>query len=320
MNEWQNGIAKITLPTPFPVGDVNVFLIKGERLTMVDAGTNTDEAWCAFVKQLNDLHLTERDIEQIIITHHHPDHVGLLARFPESVPVYGHPLNQRWLTVTESFILENEEFFVRTLAEFGVPETFLALKGAFRKMTKYSSNRLLTGHLVEGDVPPGLHGWKVIETPGHASSHIGLLRESDGVYIGGDQLLPDISPNPMLEPPLAPEQARPQPQLQLNASLKKLARLSIQRVHPGHGDDITEVGPLIEKRLSRQHERAMQVKKWLEQEAMTVFEICQRLFSHIYERELILTLSETAAQIDYLLSRQEITMINEEFPYRYKAN
>ncbi|MGJ7921265.1 MBL fold metallo-hydrolase [Neobacillus sp. LXY-4] len=320
MTEWRNGIAKITLPTPFPVGDVNVFLVKGERLTLVDAGTNTEESWNSFVRQLNDLHLTPNDIEQIIITHHHPDHVGLLAYFPETLEVYGHPYNQRWLTITEQFIEENEAFFVRTLKEFGVADQFLALKGVFRKTTKFSCNRTLTGHLIEGDTPPGLSDWKVIETPGHASSHIGLFRESDGAYIGGDQLLPHISPNPLLEPPLPGEQDRPQPQLQLNASLKNLAQFPIQIVYPGHGDDITDAGALIEKRLSRQHERAMQVKEWLKSEEMTVYEVCQRLFPHLYERELVLTLSQTVAQIDYLLSLQEITMINKEFPYRYKAN
>ena len=38
MTEWIDGIAKLTLPTPFPVGDVNAYLIKGDRLTLVDAG------------------------------------------------------------------------------------------------------------------------------------------------------------------------------------------------------------------------------------------------------------------------------------------
>jgi len=320
MTKWRNGIAKIALPTPFPVGDVNVYLIKGDQLTLVDAGTNTSEAWNALVKQLNDLHLTPNDIEQIILTHHHPDHAGLLNYFPEAIGVYGHQLNQRWLTITEPFIEENEAFFIRTIQEFGVSERFLSLKNEFRKTTKYSCNRTLSGHLVEGDTPPGLSGWKVIETPGHASSHIGLFRETDGAYIGGDHLLPHISPNPILEPPLPGDIERPQPQLQLNASLKKISKYPIQCVFPGHGDEITEVGPLIEKRLGRQHDRAMQVKKWLAEDAMTVYEVCQRLFPHIYERELILTLSETVAQIDYLLSLQEITMINREFPYRYKAN
>ena len=45
MAEWKDGIAKITLPTPFAVGDVNAYLIKGERLTLVDCGIKTKESW-----------------------------------------------------------------------------------------------------------------------------------------------------------------------------------------------------------------------------------------------------------------------------------
>ena len=159
--------------------------------------------------------------------------------------------------------------------------------------------------MLEGGTPQGLNDWKVIETPGHASSHIGLFREKDGAYIGGDLLLPHISPNPILEPPLQGEKERPQPQLELNASLKKIAEFPIQFVYPGHGDKISEVGSVIEARLERQHNRAMLVKTWLDKENLTVFEICQRLFPRIYEKELLLALSETVAQVDYLLSLQE---------------
>ena len=44
-------------------------------------------------------------------------------------------------------------------------------------------------------------GFTVIETPGHASTHISLYRESDGILIGGDALISHISSNPILEPP-----------------------------------------------------------------------------------------------------------------------
>ncbi len=321
MTEWKNGIAKITLPTPFPVGDVHVYLIKGDRLTLVDAGTKTTESKAAFVKQLADLKLTPNDIEQVILTHHHPDHMGLLDIFPETVEIAGHPHNQRWLSLSEPFLQGNEVFYHRTFKEFGVPEKLISysIKKELDQTIEYSCDRSLSSQLLEGDTPRGLSDWKAIETPGHASSHIGLFREKDGAYIGGDLLLPHISPNPILEPPVPGEKGRPQPQLELNASLKKIAEFPIQCVYPGHGDNITEVGSVIDARLERQHNRAMLVKKWLDKENLTVFEICQRLFPRIYEKELLLALSETVAQVDYLLSLQEINIMNNESLF-IKAN
>ncbi|WP_396652954.1 MBL fold metallo-hydrolase [Metabacillus arenae] len=71
-------IYPLTLPTPFPVGDVRLYLIAGDSLTLVDAGPKTDAAYHAFLEQLKDTPYEAHDIEQIIITHHHPDHVGML--------------------------------------------------------------------------------------------------------------------------------------------------------------------------------------------------------------------------------------------------
>src|SRR3954467_5107370 len=127
MVEWNNGIAKLILPTPFPVGDVNVYLIKGDRLTLVDTGPNTAESWEALKLQLKELKLEPRDIEQVILTHHHPDHSGLLDRFSPTLEVYGHPHNERWIHFTEDFLQEYREFFHKLYLKFGIHPEFLPL-------------------------------------------------------------------------------------------------------------------------------------------------------------------------------------------------
>ncbi|WP_449620318.1 MBL fold metallo-hydrolase [Robertmurraya sp. Marseille-Q9965] len=321
MTEWKNGIAKIILPTPFAVGDVNVYVVKGECLTLVDVGPKTDEAWESLSTQLNELGLKPSDIEQVILTHHHPDHAGLLDYFPASLPVYGHPLNNRWLNPTESFLTENMQYFIKAFREFGIPEFYLSpAAGALKKDLKYSCSRTLTGQLVEGDSPLGLSDWKVIETPGHAQSHIGLYREKDGYYIAGDHLIAHVSPNPIMEPPLPGERDRPKSLLQYNASLKKLLDISMQLVFSGHGEEIYNKNELIHKRLASQHERAQKVKKLLAENALTIFETCQLLFPKVYERQLSLTMSETVGQFDYLIDLGEIKKYDENGVFRYTAS
>jgi glyoxylase-like metal-dependent hydrolase (beta-lactamase superfamily II) len=318
MTEWKDGIAKITLPTPFPVGDVNAYLLKGERLTLVDAGVKTEESWNSLTNQLADLHLSPSDIEQVILTHHHPDHSGMLDFFPKTVEVYGHPLNERWIQPMENFFQEQEDFFRELFGEFGLPDEFLKVFASLRKTQRFLSNRSLTGELVEGMIPTGLSEWKVIETPGHAQSQIALFREKDGVLIGGDLILAHISPNPLLEPPVPGEKERPKPQLQHNHSMKKLLSYPIKMVYTGHGEEVYDLEGLIEKRLTRQHERAMTVLNWLKEEQLTVFEICKRLFPSVYKRELMLTISETVGQLDYLASIGEIISKDNQ-PVLYQA-
>ncbi|PKR85993.1 MBL fold metallo-hydrolase [Heyndrickxia camelliae] len=306
MVSWNGDIAKITVPTPFAVGDVNVYLIKGDVLTLVDAGVKTKEAWELFTFQLSQLGYTPEDIEQVVLTHHHPDHVGFLEWLPDDLNLYGHSYCVPWLKKEEEFFANHDRFYHQLFQEFGLDGDFPLLLKKWKAPLKYGAYRPITNTIQENDSIPGLDNWSVIETPGHAQSHLSFYREKDGTLIAGDHVLATISSNPLLEPPLVSGAERPMPQLQYNASLKKLLKYNISITYTGHGADVIKVHPLIERRLQRQHDRAMQVKEMLKDRPLSTYEICKRLFPAVYEKELGLTLSETTAQLDFLLSMGEI--------------
>jgi glyoxylase-like metal-dependent hydrolase (beta-lactamase superfamily II) len=314
MNEH---IYRIVVPTPFPVGNVNMYLIKGDSLTLIDAGVKTEEAWRSFQQQLRQIGYTPSDIDQVVITHHHPDHVGLLDYLPDTIPVIGHQKADRWLRQDETFFQQHQRFFEQFLLECGVDRLFLAELPNLRGSLRYACHRPLTATVKEGDLLPGLPHWKVIETPGHAQSHVVFYRETDGAMIGGDHLLLHISPNPLMEPPFPGETERPKPLLQYNASLLKMRNYDISFVMTGHGEDVTDVSALIEKRLRKQRERAEQVLDMLKQRPHTVFEVCQKLFPTVYQQEFILTMSETIGQLDYLEENGAVrkTKVNDYYIY-----
>ncbi|MGN1386901.1 MAG: MBL fold metallo-hydrolase [Bacillus sp. (in: firmicutes)] len=299
-------ISAITIPTPFPVGDVNAYVIKGDALTLIDSGIKTEEAKQALIAGLSNLQLRLEDIEQIVITHHHVDHVGGIDFFGENIPVIGHEYNNRWMVSSSDFINQYNHFFKKLALEMGLPEDYVNKVDKIAGGEAFTCSRSLTSTFKEGDEVPGLPGWVVYETPGHALGHVVLFRESDGALIGGDMLLQHVSPNPIIEPPLEENGERPKSQLMLNDSLEKLKQLPISAVYAGHGDLIFDPDTLIEKRLASQHGRAMRVRSMLEEEPSTVFQICQKLFPHVYKKQIGLTLSETLAQFDYLLKQDLI--------------
>lgn len=299
-------IIPISIPTPFAVGDVNVYLLKGEALTLIDAGPKTREAAAVLKRKLLELNLTLEDIDQVVLTHHHADHAGLLDEFPKDTAVIGHPFNEPYISQDPVFIEKQQTFFTYLFKRFGVPADMESVSLTVKRSYRLSCKRSLTKAVTEGSRIDGLEGWKVLETPGHASSHIALYHEKSGRMLGGDLLLKPSSSNPLLEMPQKGEK-RPAPLLDYLASLERLLDLPLSVVFPGHGESITAIRELIKRRLEKQRNRASEVHRMIADSPHTAFEICRKLFPAVYEKELFLTMSETVGQLDDLETRGVIT-------------
>src|ERR1700755_3218793 len=70
-------IIPISVPTPFYVGPVNVYLIAEEPLTLIDTGPKTKEAIEALREGLRQARVRVSDLKRIVLTHAHEDHCGL---------------------------------------------------------------------------------------------------------------------------------------------------------------------------------------------------------------------------------------------------
>ncbi|SET88170.1 Glyoxylase, beta-lactamase superfamily II [Salinibacillus kushneri] len=295
-------VYQITVPTPFPVGDVHMYLLKGDVLTLIDAGVNTDEAWETLHYQLKELGYDVKDIEQIILTHHHPDHTGLVSRLEHVQQIYAHPLVEKWLTRDQEYFDRYFQFFEDYYQAWGVPEHFQDVLKTMKKNRHLAGEGALTGYLQEHDTLPGHEGWTVIETPGHAQSHLSFYHSYNHDLLAGDHMLYHISSNPLLEPPMDKGQPRPKPMLQYRESMQKMLSYEVNQVYPGHGPLFHKVDYLIKERINKQEKRAEKVFSFLADGPLTPFEVCQKLFPRKFESQFELTLSETMAQLDYLES------------------
>jgi glyoxylase-like metal-dependent hydrolase (beta-lactamase superfamily II) len=116
-------VTRIEMPTHYPVGPVNVFLVEDDALTLVDAGLNNDACWNLLEQGVRDAGYAVADIERILLTHGHTDHVGLLPRLLEetNAEVAAQTYCAERLRDPEMGEALASAFIFKTLEECGVP-------------------------------------------------------------------------------------------------------------------------------------------------------------------------------------------------------
>lgn len=306
-------LEKLVLPTPFLVGPVNIYLIKGDVLTLVDTGPNTPAAKNALEQSLKNIGYRTNDIEQVILTHHHPDHVGLVAELFSDATIVGHAKNNPWLTKDKQFITYVEAYIRSFYKGHGTsPEIIEKIVGINEYYLSFSGEKGIDVEVEEGDQIEGLPGWTVIETPGHAQSHICLYNEREATLIGGDHIISHISSNAILEPPFPANETRPRTLLQYRNSLQKCVDLEVKKVYSGHGGTVENIKPLIESRFKEQVDKASRLKQLIHDKGTTSFEMCKEYFSRVYMKEPSLTMSEIIGHLDLLEARGEIYTVENE--------
>lgn len=311
-------VHKIIIPTPYAVGDVNAYLVKGDLLTLFDAGPKTEEAYEAIKWGIHAAGYTMNDVEQVVLTHHHPDHAGWVDAFPHAAKL-GHAYVDHWLRKTDAFLAYHRDFYAVQLRLGGVPEKYIDKLIKVRGEIELFGSTPLTGFLQEGDEVPGHPGLVTYEMPGHAQSHLLFIDEETRACIGGDVLIERVSSNPLVEPPVDLGNERPKSLLQYNHSLKRLRDLQVSKIYTGHGNEVYNAADLVTERLEKQQQRALKVLEMIT-EPKTVFAVTQDLFARIYMQQLGLTLSETLGQLDYLVDEglAEETLV--DGVYQYKKN
>src|SRR5579883_1583569 len=96
--EVVSGIWKISLPIPFPLRAVNVYALIGPSgWALIDAGMGTPDGRAAFATGLRKAGLEVSALEAIVLTHHHPDHIGLSGELQEQsgARVYMHSIDEK---------------------------------------------------------------------------------------------------------------------------------------------------------------------------------------------------------------------------------
>lgn len=314
--EIAKGVYQISLPTPFTVGDVNVYVIEGQEcITLVDVGPLTEEAWSSLENGLASIGYRLEGVGQIVLTHHHVDHIGQLEKVKHlsQAKVYAHPLAAPYVEQDEEFMQFHDEFFITLYKECGLPEELLSVVEKFRRMmANFQEKSKVDESLVHEQALPHFPEWQVLFTPGHSQSHLSLYRASDQLLIAGDHLISSISSNAFIEPPRVRSMTRPLTLVQYRTALEMCAGMDIKLVVSGHGEPIENSRELIFERLQKTWERTNAIRRFLHDGPKTAFELAVLLFPLLYLKELPLVISETLGHIDLLVMVHQIHVQNKE--------
>ncbi len=195
------GVLWMRLPLPMALDHVNVYALdNGDSWTVIDTGFASKRGRAIWEKLLAGP-LAGKPVSRVIVTHHHPDHVGLAAWFMESGATLAMPrtgwLMARMLTLDVQEVPNAEAltFYTRAGMDSAVFEK-RKTERPFNFADCVSPLPLGFTRLSGGEtITMGGRTWDIRMGDGHAPEHATFWSQGDNLVIGGDQLLPSISPN-----------------------------------------------------------------------------------------------------------------------------
>src|SRR5215211_6868273 len=298
------GIHRIAVPTPFAVGRVNVYLIEDEPLTLVDAGPNSGTSFDELQRGIAGLGHSLEDIELVMLTHQHIDHLGLVSLVAARSDAEVAAIDAA-VPFVRSFSLEaqaDDDFARRVMLRHGLPEDVVtALQSVSRAFRAWGARVEVTRVLRGGEEMPFRdRTFQVHFRPGHSPSDTVFHDRERRILIAGDHLLGHISSNPLITRPRDGSVERPQALVAYLESLRETRAMDVALVLPGHGDPITDHRSLIDARLELHRRRANKLQRLVTERPRSAYELAQELWGNVAVTQAYLTLSEVLGQLDLL--------------------
>ncbi|PTX59087.1 glyoxylase-like metal-dependent hydrolase (beta-lactamase superfamily II) [Melghirimyces profundicolus] len=319
MNRWED-IWEVPLPLPFPLKIIKSYLLKGSNgYTVVDTGLHYEgdiEAWEEAGKTIG---FDWNEVERIVLTHYHPDHYGLAGWMQRQT---GAPVKMSRTDFEQASLFWDEdsdqpEEMARFYAGHGLSSEWVEkIPEHLRGFTKWVQPHPEPEFIRGGEtIRLGDREYRILHTPGHADGHLSFYDEERGWLIGGDFLLPKITPNISLWPGCDPDPLR----TYLNM-LEEMDQLPVKKVFPAHGPAFEHYHERIEE-LRRHHgERLERMKGWVKGKGANAVEVCCRMFGkNLTIHNLRFALSETLAHLEYLRLGGELVREKEAGVWIYRT-
>ncbi len=300
------GVWRLRLPLPWPgVPHCNAWaLAAGDGVVLVDTGLHEPGSMAHLERALDQVNLRLEHVRLLLVTHAHSDHYG------QAGPIVDAARCPLWMHPNDAHIRERAQdpeaalaYRVEIARTSGVPEEPLRRLAAERAARGFGIARFVEPerHLVEGvEVDTDLGRWRVLETPGHAPSHICLYQPEHRLLISGDHVLGRIS--------LYYDYGwTPDPVGEFLDSLGKVDALGARLGLSGHGKPFTDVHGHVEGNRVLVAQRVDAARAALAGGPRTAFEAAPLVFGEpVTDTTAAWRLTETLCYLTHLEALGEV--------------
>ncbi|MDF2630953.1 MAG: hypothetical protein K0R39_4784 [Symbiobacteriaceae bacterium] len=296
------GIFQVAIPIPIPLKYVNCYLCQGPSgWTLVDTGFHDALAMDAWPRAWAELGIRAQDIDRILVTHYHPDHLGAAGWLQQltGAPVYLHEPEARQVELFWGGGMAAQAARLQTFfAAEGMPEETAAAMSRHHH-EQYGNVRplpQLTPLPTGAKLRVGSGQYEALWMPGHSDGLAVFWDESTGILLANDMILDKITPNVSLWP-----DCRPNPLADYLASLDRVAKLGARLALPGHRNVIMDVAGRAAAIRAHHAERLDRMEAVCGAGA-TAWEVCEQVFSPatLTVHQIRFAMSETLAHLVYL--------------------
>jgi glyoxylase-like metal-dependent hydrolase (beta-lactamase superfamily II) len=317
------GIHRLQIPTPFAVGRVNCYLIEDDPLTLVDTGPNSGKSLDELEQQLAGLGRSIADIELVVLTHQHIDHLGLVEIIADRSGADVAAIDVV-VPFVENFgddIEADDKFAASLMLRHGIPEdVVVALRSVSRSFRAWGAKAKVTRPLHDGEaLDLRDRSLEVQHRPGHSPSDTVFWDADREILICADHLIAHISSNPLISRPLDGSEERPHALMIYIESLHKTRELPARILLPGHGEPITDHRALIDERFALHRKRAEKIHGLISERPRTAYEIAQELWGNVAVTQAFLTLSEVLGHMDLLAAEGRAREVADGDLIRFEA-
>ena len=272
-------VVEVRIPTPFQPGHVNGYLFAHSPVTIVDPGPARGQTVPAWTRALEAKGLRIEQVEQIVLTHQHWDHLGAAEsmRVLSGASVLGAPGVRSYTTGFAAAIGAEMAVYIELMRLHGMPESAIeAALEVFAALPGFVGQTDLDRVLEDGaELRAGRHILTALARPGHSPTDTILLDRPSGVAIVGDHLLADYPPNFL--PPVPSSEPLDSGLRMLTDSLRRTAELDLARALPGHGEPVEDPRATIDRWLGFYRRRDERMLEVLAREPLTAWQLVSAL-------------------------------------------